>query len=194
MFKKFLLFKKDQYHGYAKSLSQLFDLYNSRKPSLETSLNSFLDGVINKSKELNDEDLMKHAQTWKSIIVTAIDSTNPFTLEKVKLYKNTFKNGVYYKVLNDISTYFIAVIAQLESHITKSTDLITQMLLAGIQMHVLKTDSIKKKYNSDEVKALWTSLSQVEQIRLFQYNILLLIGIEDALHLFESGLVRMSEN
>ncbi|MBK9256736.1 MAG: hypothetical protein IPM42_14715 [Saprospiraceae bacterium] len=194
MFQPLLLFKLTGIQDFNRDLSVLFDLMNKKDITLDTKIIKFLNDIIDYSKKYNDQALLKNGQSWLSTILLAQDNFNPFTLEEIKLYRSKMRAGVYYKTLNEIAHYFSMKEDEIDYTLNKARELITQMVLAGFQLNVLIPDDIKASYTRDQLSNIWRRLKTPEQILIFQYNILLLVGDHDALLLLEVGMKMLWED
>lgn len=194
MFQPLLLFKRQGIQDFNQNLAVLFDLMHRKDISLDLKIVKYLNDVIDYAKKYNDQALIKNGQSWLGTILIAQDNINPFTLEDTKLFRSKMRMGVYYKTLNEIANYFTQKEGEIEQTLQKARELTSQMILAGFQLNVLLSNDIVKTYTIDQLQNIWLRLKVSEQIRIFQYNILLLTGDHDALMILHDGMKMLWED
>ncbi|HMP30050.1 MAG TPA: hypothetical protein PKD85_10645 [Saprospiraceae bacterium] len=188
MFQQLLILKKTNIDKLNDDLTRLFDFLCRKDLKLDKELVNFLNVMIENAKKHNDQQILKRGQAWLSTIMMAQDNINPFSLEDTKLYRSKMRISVYYKLLNEIAEYFTQKEDEINRILVKAKELTSQMILGGFQLNVLEEIDRKSLYSTKEIQYLWTKLKDNPQTRIFQSNILLLIGNQDALIIFDEGM------
>ncbi len=194
MFGDLLLFKIENLEKFEKELSRLFLFYNDGELHFEKNFRTFLTEMIEYCDKYNDNELKQHTQSWLSTFNLAQQNINPYTLERTNVFKSKMRYILYYKILNEINQFFIYKSQNLDEKQKNVQELISKMILLGLQIEAISEQEIKPTFTKKEIILIWNKLKSSEQLKMFQYNLLLLVCEADILFFFEKGLLILNED
>jgi len=177
--KTLIHYRKQRLEEFLNRLRSLNELYVERSFSFDTILLDFIQESINFFEQIGENSNSSRISQLNIYLETAKKGINPQTLEKLKTGKRENVWIASYHVLDELSTLLQNILIELELQITQAKELVEQVILSAIQSKLISDTDLNKLHNQDEIRNLWKSLSQNEQVKLIERKLKLSITQDD---------------
>lgn len=171
--------------GLLKLLTGVLEKFNSRDYNTQIALLSYLDESIKIYNDLGRIQRESELQLLKAEIITAQRGISPITFEKKTINRHEMENTISFKVLQSSEQQLRSDILENENTLKQAKDLVSQIIVASIQLDLLNTDKINAIKTSKDIDDLWVNIGADANINLGQKRVLLIVSKYDALLLFE---------
>lgn len=160
-------------------LTGIMEKYNRRDTDVLPDLLQWLTGSIETYQQLGQLDKESQLLAMKTELVTAQRGINPLTFEKVSLRRHELQMTIAYKVMQAAEEQLRNDLATDQEKLKDAADLLSQIVIAGLQTGIIKKEEISKIKTQKKIKALWDTLAADANIFLGQTRALLLVSEYD---------------
>ena len=177
--KTLIHYRKQRVESFLNRLSSINELYIERSFSFDALLVDYIKESIEFYEQVGESSNSSRISQLNIYLETAKKGINPQTLEKLKTGRRENIWIASYHVLDELGTLYQNTRIELELQITQAKELVEQVILSAIQSKLISDDDLNGLHNQDEIKNLWKSLSQNEQVKLIERKLKLSITQDD---------------
>lgn len=169
-------------------LNELSHLFNKNDTYLDKKIMYYLDHRIDVLKQQNSNELVSIFEGVKSTMNMAMQGISPYTLEKIKIGKNGMVKGVCYRVLQQLQDVLFPQLEKHKATIEKAQELMKQLILGALQREKFDPERIALPITNQKLETIWAAMLHDDVLKMFAYNIKLIVLHQDALLLLETFL------
>lgn len=182
---RFYFNDKQQFAQLLVSFNNVSEKFSKKDYDTDKALKQLLDNAIKVYKDGGFSDKESQLQVLRAELVSVEKNIHPLTYEKVLVRKGEMRTGICLKVLQSLEQLLRNDYAYCTDKLQEARDMISQILLAGLQGGLL-TDTLLDSTNTEsELQKLWKLLSTDGNLALAQRRVLMSVSIYDALLLLE---------
>jgi len=169
-------------------LNLLSNAFNKNDVYLDRKIMAFLDDRIAVLKQQNSNELVCTFEGIKSALTMAMQGISPYTLEKVSIGKGHMVKGVCYRVLQQLQDTLFPLLEKHKATLEKAGELMKQLLLGALQREKFDAERLVLPISPQKLETLWATMLHDDVLKMFVYNIKLIVTHQDALLVLESFL------
>jgi len=177
--KTLIHYRKQRVESFLNRLSSINELYIERSFSFDALLVDYIKESIEFYEQVGESSSSSRISQLNIYLETAKKGINPQTLEKLKTGRRENIWIASYHVLDELGSLYQNTLMELELQITQAKELVEQVILSAIQSKLISDDDLNGLHNQDEIRSLWKSLSQNEQVKLIERKLKLSITQDD---------------
>jgi hypothetical protein len=166
-------------------LNVAMEKFSSKDHDADASLLQVLVDAIEMYKELGYTEKESQVQMLRTEFVTAQRGVNPITFEKQLTRRHEMVTTICFKVLQAVESILRTDLADKDAKLLEAKELVAQIIVAALQVGLLKDIDINKIRNQHDLETEWAILGKDANISLGQKRVLLIINKYDALILFD---------
>ena len=177
--KTLIHYRKQRVESFLNRLSSINELYIERSFSFDALLVDYIKESIEFYEQVGESSSSSRISQLNIYLETAKKGINPQTLEKLKTGRRENIWIASYHILDELGSLYQNTLMELELQITQAKELVAQVILSAIQSKLISDDDLNGLHNQDEIRSLWKSLSQNEQVKLIERKLKLSITQDD---------------